>query len=110
MSKCTEQLFGHDTEAPITISLILEIHKTAFGHLYDWAGKWRTTNLLVGQFEPPQPFQVPQLMYQFIDNLSFNISIARIREEHLGCLGYTHYGFIRIHPLIMAMAERAGCL
>ncbi len=37
-------------------------------------------------------------MYQFIDNLNFKISIAKTKEEHIDCLLYAHYEFIRIHP------------
>jgi cell filamentation protein len=91
-------VFGLDIETPISTTLILDIHKIAFSHLYDWAGKWRTTNIVVGQLEPPQPYQVIQLMYQFADNLNFKISIAQTWEEHIDCLLYTHYEFIRIHP------------
>ncbi len=83
-------VFGLDTEASISTSLILSIHKIAFGHLYDWAGKWRTTDIVVGQLEPP-PHQVIQLMYQYVDNLNFKISIAKTREEHIDCLLYAHY-------------------
>jgi cell filamentation protein, protein adenylyltransferase len=53
---------------------------------------------LVGQLEPPQPYQIIQLMYQFIDNLNFKIAIAKTKEEHTDCLLYAHYEFIRIHP------------
>ncbi len=87
-----------DTDTTISTTLILDIHKTAFGHLYDWAGKWRTSNILVGQLEPPQPHQIIQLIYQFIDNLNFKISVAKTWEEHIECLLYAHYEFIRIHP------------
>ena len=91
-------VLGLDTDTLLSSILILEIHKIAFGHLYDWAGKWRTTNILVGQLEPPQPYQIVQLMYQFIDNLNFKISIVKTKEEHIDCLLYAHYEFIRIHP------------
>ena len=91
-------VFGLDTDVTISTSLILEIHKIAFRHLYDWAGKWRTTNILVGQLEPPQPHQVIQLMYQFADNLNFKMTVAETREEHIDCLLYAHHEFIRIHP------------
>ncbi len=91
-------VLGLDINVVISTTLILEIHKTAFGHLYDWAGKWRTTNILVGLFEPPQPYQVVQLMYQFIDNLNFKISLAKTSGEYLDCLLYAHYEFIHIHP------------
>lgn len=91
-------VFELDTETPISTTLILEIHKIAFAQLYDWAGKWRTTQVVVGQFQPPQPQQVVQAMYQFIDNLNYKISIAKTRYEHVNCLVFSHYEFIRIHP------------
>lgn len=91
-------VFELDTETPISTSLILEIHRIAFGQLYEWAGKWRTTQVTVGQLLPPLPNQVTQAMYQFIDNLNFKISVSNTRDEHLECLVYAHYEFIRIHP------------
>lgn len=45
-------VFGLETDIQITTTLILEIHKIAFGELYDWAGKWRNTNVIVGQLLP----------------------------------------------------------
>ncbi|ETK10605.1 hypothetical protein T231_03995 [Tannerella sp. oral taxon BU063 isolate Cell 6/7/9] len=87
-----------ETDTPISTTLLLDIHKIAFGHLYDWAGKWRTTNIVVGQLVPPAPHQIIQLMYHFVDNLNFKISVATKRDEHMECLLYAHYEFIRIHP------------
>lgn len=89
-----------DTESLISSTLLLTLHNIAFGHLYDWAGKWRTIHILVGQLEPPQPYQVVQLIYQFIDHLNFKISIAETCDEHIDCLLYAHYEFIRIHPFV----------
>lgn len=91
-------IFELDSDEPISIWLILEVHKLAFGHLYDWAGKWRTTWVTVGQLEPPPPNQVLQLMYQFVNNLNFKLLIAVTRQDHLNCLTFAHYEFIRIHP------------
>lgn len=91
-------VFEMDEAEEISAGLILGIHRVAFGELYDWAGKWRTVSVTVGQLEPPLPHQVPQLIYQFVDNLNFKISISKTREEHLDCLVYAHYEFIRIHP------------
>lgn len=91
-------VLGLDTDVTISAHLILEIHKTAFAHLYDWAGKWRNTNITVGQLEPPQPNQIIQLIYQFVDNLNYKITTAKTKEEHVDCLLYCHYEFIRIHP------------
>ncbi len=91
-------IFELDVEDKISTTLILEIHKTAFGQLYDWAGNWRTAQVNVGQLVPPQPNQIIQLMYQFVDNLNFKISISKTHQEHLECLVFSHYEFVRIHP------------
>ncbi|MFT7001517.1 MAG: cell filamentation protein [Spirosomataceae bacterium] len=80
------------------ILLILEIHRIAFSKLYDWAGKWRTTEVVVGQLMPPKPTHILQSMYQFVDNLNFKISISDTTLLHIECLVYAHYEFIRIHP------------
>ena len=71
------ELFVFELESDIEFSttLILEIHKIDFGQLYDWAGKWRTTEVSVGQLIPPKPVMVLQAMYQFLDNLNYKISI-----------------------------------
>ena len=91
-------VFGLDTEIEISTTLILDIHKTAFGELYDWAGKWRTVVVTVGQLVPPEPAQITHLIYQFIDNLNFKISISKSQDEVIEALVYTHYEFVRIHP------------
>ncbi len=52
-----------DANIEISTSLILEIHRIAFCELYDWAGKWRMTEVSVGQITPPKPNMVLQSMY-----------------------------------------------
>ena len=94
----TAEFMSIDSEILLSTNLILDIHKIAFGQLYDWAGKWKTTEVTVGQLIPPKPILVLQVMYQFIDNLNFKISIAKNRNEHIDCLVYAHYEFIKIHP------------
>lgn len=98
IAKAELYTFELDIDVEISTMLILEIHKIAFEQLYDWAGKWRTTEVSVGQLIPPKPTLVLQAMYQFLDNLNFKISISKTRNDHLECLVYAHYEFIRIHP------------
>ncbi|MBS7255130.1 Fic family protein [Flavobacterium branchiicola] len=94
------ELYTFELEVDVEIStmLILEIHKIAFEQLYDWAGKWRKTEVSVGQLIPPKPTLVLQAMFQFLDNLNFKISISKTQNDHIECLVYAHYEFIRIHP------------
>jgi len=87
-----------DNDIPISTTLILSIHKIAFAELYEWAGKWRTIDVIVGQLEPPKPVQILQLLYQFIDNLNHKITIAKTVEDKIEILVFAHYEFIRIHP------------
>jgi cell filamentation protein len=87
-----------DLDSDISTQMLLKFHYIAFSELYEWAGKWRTTDVIVGQITPPPPNQILQLMYQFIDNLNFKISISTNFEQKLDCLVYAHYEFIKIHP------------
>ncbi len=98
IAKSELYIFELETDIELSTTLILEIHKIAFSELYDWAGKWRKTEVSVGQLIPPKPNMVLHSMYQFIDNLNFKISISKNRQEHIDCLVYAHYEFIKIHP------------
>jgi cell filamentation protein len=98
ITKAELYVFGLDTEVEISTILILDIHKTAFEELYDWAGKWRNVNVTVGQLTPPEPAQVIHLMYQFIDNLNYKISVSKTQTEIVETLIYAHYEFVKIHP------------
>lgn len=98
IAKSELYIFELETDIELSTTLILEIHKIAFCELYDWAGKWRKTEVYVGQLIPPKPNKVLHAMYQFLDNLNFKISISNNREEHIDTLVYAHYEFIRIHP------------
>ncbi|HZY36879.1 MAG TPA: Fic family protein [Mucilaginibacter sp.] len=91
-------VFSLDSATEISSKLICEIHRVAFSELYDWAGKWRTVSVSVGQLIPPPPTKVIHLVYQFIDNLNYKISRSKTHDDHIECLTFAHYEFIRIHP------------
>lgn len=98
IAKAELYVFGLDTEIDISTTLVLSIHKKAFEELYDWAGKWRNVNVTVGQLIPPEPAQIIHLMYQFIDNLNFKMSVSKTQDEIVETLIYAHYEFVKIHP------------
>jgi cell filamentation protein len=98
ITKAELYVFGLDTEVKISTALMLDIHKTAFEELYDWAGKWRNVNVTVGLLTPPEPAQIIHLMYQFIDNLNYKISVSKTQDEIIETLIYAHYEFVKIHP------------
>ncbi|MGZ5283775.1 MAG: Fic/DOC family protein, partial [Bacteroidia bacterium] len=96
------ELFVIDLEMDneISLSLLLQIHKIAFGELYEWGGKLRTVTVHVGQLTPPEPNQLFQHLYQFFDNLNYKINHAKSVEDNIHCLVYAHYEFIKIHPFV----------
>ncbi len=91
-------LLNMEAEQEINIEKLLELHKIAFGVLYDWAGKWRKINVVVGQISPPAPYEVPVLMYQFVDNLNFQLKQVSNKEEQTLLMAHYHHEFVRIHP------------
>ncbi len=91
-------VFELDENIIISTNLILQIHRIAFFELYDWAGKWRTTDVRVGKLIPPTSTKVLNLMYQFIDNLNFKINSVSNINDRINCLVYAHYEFVKIHP------------
>lgn len=98
IAKCEIMIQRLDIDADLDISLILEIHRTAFSELYSWAGKWRTIEVRVGKLAPPHPLQVPTLMYQFADDVNFRLKRVVEQQEVAELLAYLHHRFVWIHP------------
>ena len=91
-------LLGLDENEELSASLILSIHKTAFGQLYDWAGKWRNKEVAVGSFIPPPPSAVPNLMYQLLDEINYKMPLLSDKEQLVELLAFVHHRFVFIHP------------
>ncbi|MBI4029073.1 MAG: Fic family protein [Candidatus Blackburnbacteria bacterium] len=90
----------------ITPQLIYEIHKVAFGSIFpDWAGKFRTINVKVGDYEPPHYSKVPELVKMFCDDLEERLKYLPDRKEEerflaevVGLLAWFQHRFVWIHP------------
>ncbi|HYV90226.1 MAG TPA: Fic family protein [Chitinophagales bacterium] len=98
IAKAELYIFNLDENADISVPMIQEIHRIAFGELYHWGGKWRTTQVSVGQLEPPSPQNIPNLIYQYVDNLNLKIANSKSEYDDIDALVYGHYEFVRIHP------------
>ncbi len=84
----------------ITPYFFLDLHHTAFSHLYEWAGKWRTSTPNVGSFLPPPPTKIPQLMYEFADDLRFRMTQIEPNDQEAVAelLAFAHHKLVFIHP------------
>lgn len=96
--RAEQYILDLDADIKMSVSIILKVHQTAFSHLYDWAGKLRIVNIVVGQHQPPHYSKVPNLMYQYTDELNYRISKIGEQEDLIKCLAYTHHRMVYIHP------------
>ena len=79
--------------------LILSFHFTLIGDVMpDIAGKWRKKPVQVGNWFPPEPFEVPLRMREFLANLQTRIVNAKTLERQIETLSYAEGEFLNIHP------------
>lgn len=98
--RAEEFMLDLDFPVEITTSLILDIHRTAFGEIYEWAGKWRNRDLQVGSYTPPRFFNVPRLMSEFIHNLNFRLQDLYGADALIRELAWAHHTMVHIHPFV----------
>ena len=90
-----------DFPVDLSVGLLQDLHRRAFGHLYDWAGYWRTQVPNVGAYLPPPANRVPQLLYEFIDELRHRqtrLSDVSSEADVSTLLAYAHHRLVAIHP------------
>lgn len=76
------------------VKLVLDIHITAFGHLYEWAGKWRTEGTNIGIDKE----KVPYAMIEYCDQVNWLKNNIKNEDDLIHCLFYTHHRCTFIHP------------
>lgn len=81
-----------------TVALLLDLHRAAFGRVYEWAGQYRRSNPNVGDFLPPPYPQVPTLLCQFADEGPHRQQLTTNEAELVARLAYAHHRFVAIHP------------
>ena len=91
-------LYDLPEETEFTVALLLDLHRVAFGRVYDWAGQYRRSNPNVGDFLPPAVQQVPTLLYQFVEEVQYRQQSTHTEAELAALLAYAHHRFVAIHP------------
>ena len=79
----------------ISVHLIREINAIILKEIRDSAGTYRTKQVVVGDYLPPEHFQVPLLMKEFVEWLK------NPQPPNLSPILYTgiaHYQLVAIHP------------
>lgn len=98
------KLSNNKTE--ISLQVILGIHKEGFGSIFpDWAGKFRTVEVTVGEYEPPHYSKVPELTKNLCDDLAERLKHLPSSEneeiflaELISLLAWFQHRFVWIHP------------
>jgi cell filamentation protein len=88
-------------EVEYPVALLQDLHRRAFGHVYEWAGQWRRTVPNVGAYVPPAATRVPQLLYEFADEVRFRqqqLPAEPTVEQLAALLAYAHHRLVAIHP------------
>ena len=93
-------------KSKITPDLILNIHKIGFGFIFpSWAGKFRTIDVAVGNFEPPHYSKVPVLVKNLCEDLEERLKYIpstsnekQFLEDVILLLAWFQHRFVWIHP------------
>lgn len=95
-----------DKRVKITPELICNVHREGFGFIFpDWAGKLRTIDVTVGDYEPPHYSRVPELVKSLCNDLEERLKHlpSSQDEEHflaavISLLAWFQHRFVWIHP------------
>lgn len=91
-------VFAH---RPMDELLLLDFHCAICGDLTpDWAGRFRSTEVKVGQHSPPLPHQVPMLVRDYFGDLNVRLSALTASNENLlpETLAFAEGRLLSIHP------------
>ncbi len=92
----TEKLSGR---TKFDVKYILQIHKSALGHLYSFAGKYRDVNLSKGGFPFAAARFLPEIMKEFEkETLSKLPNKYSSKDELIKDIAKVHGEFLFIHP------------
>ena len=84
----------------IKADVLCEWHRRWLGHVYEWAGRYRSVNMGKAEFHFAAAHLIPQLMHKLEDSfLSVYMPCKGMQDEQLiDALAKVHIEFILIHP------------
>jgi len=90
----------------ITSQVIRDVHQISFGFVFpDWAGKFRSVDVEVGEYKPPHYSRVPEMIRNLCDDLQErlrHVSLPKFQEKFLAdvisLFAWFQHRFVWIHP------------
>jgi CRISPR-associated endonuclease/helicase Cas3 len=86
---------------PLDETLLLELHRRICGDIVpDWAGRWRSVDVRVGNLKPPNSHQVPTAMRDYCADLRarWEAASGSLGPLTLEFLAFAEGRFLTIHP------------
>lgn len=95
-----------EEKTSITPAVILEVHKVGFTWIFpDWAGRYRTIDVTVGEYEPPHYSKIAELIKLLCDDLEERLKRLPSQEtqeqflaEVISLIAWFQNRFVWIHP------------
>lgn len=80
-------------------NLIKNFHFRIIGDIMPQiAGKWRTVPVRVGNWLPPEPYEIPVKMHEYTANMRSRLDGSGTLELQIEALAYAEGEFLHIHP------------
>lgn len=80
-------------------SLIKEFHCRIIGDIMpEIAGKWRSVPVQVGNWLPPEPYEIPIKMHEYTANMQARLDSSDTLDLQIETLAYAEGEFLHIHP------------
>lgn len=83
---------------PINIKTAKELHEKIAGHVFSEAGNFRKSEVIVGSYEPPKFFQIPELMTNWEADYAERHKHAKTQAQQIELLAWMMHQFLLIHP------------
>ena len=79
--------------------LIKEFHYRIIGDIMPQiAGRWRTVPVQVGNWLPPEPYEIPVKMHEYVANMQARLSNSDTLDLQIEALAYAEGEFLHVHP------------
>ncbi len=90
---------GKHLDSPFDEALIKSFHYQIIGDIMpEIAGKWRSVPVQVGNWLPPEPYEIPVKMHEYVANMQTRLENSDILGLQIETLAYAEGEFLHIHP------------
>ena len=96
LDEITDEKFA---KFPFDEALIRTFHSRIIGDVMpEIAGKWRTVPVRVGNWLPPEPYEIPVKMHEYTANMQVRLNNSNTVDLQIETLAYAEGEFLHIHP------------